>query len=224
MVVSAIVLLTVAVAVYVSPLLRVQKVEVVGATTIKTEEVLALAALEGDSMLRLDTSDARNRIGYLPMVQSVTIERRWPQTVRIVVQERQPWGFWQVGADVYVIDGEGVVLAEAAPAEGAPVVNDLGNPVRLVPGDRVDRDAVSLTQTLLQRVPETLATSLTAIEFSPDRGLVVNTDSGYRVVVGDSQNMDYKLAVWLAIEERLGREAMVGHVLDLRFEDRPSFQ
>jgi hypothetical protein len=54
--------------------------------------------------------------------------------------------------------------------------------------------------------------------------LALTTDAGYRVVVGDSQNFDYKLAVWQAIEERLGRAAMVGHVLDLRFGDRPSFQ
>jgi hypothetical protein len=44
------------------------------------------------------------------------------------------------------------------------------------------------------------------------------------VVIGDSQNMDYKLAVWQQIEKELGRETMGGHVLDLRFGDRPSFQ
>ncbi len=66
--------------------------------------------------------------------------------------------------------------------------------------------------------------NVAALEYSPQQGLALTTDAGYRVVVGDSQNMDYKLAVWQEIEGRLGRETMAGHVLDLRFGDRPSFQ
>ncbi len=50
------------------------------------------------------------------------------------------------------------------------------------------------------------------------------TDANYRVVMGDSQNVEYKLAVWKTVEEDIGRGAMAGHVLDLRFRDRPSFQ
>jgi hypothetical protein len=55
-------------------------------------------------------------------------------------------------------------------------------------------------------------------------GLTVQTDAGHRVVIGDSENVEYKLAVWGQIEAELGREAMGGHVLDLRFGDRPSLQ
>ncbi len=211
-------------AVYMSPLLRVQRVEVVGVTTVNADEVASLAALEGDSMFRLDSAPVEERIAYLPMVESVRLTRRWPQTIRIEVTERAAWGYWQAGADRYVIDALGVVLPEVLPAEGAPTISDLSNPVRLVPGDHVDLDAVRLTQSLIQRVPQTLSMNIAAIEYSPQKGLALTTDAGYRVVVGDSQNMDYKLAVWQAIEGRLGREAMVGHVLDLRFEDRPSFQ
>jgi cell division protein FtsQ len=211
-------------AMYMSPLLRVQRVEVVGVTTVSADEVASLAALEGDSMFRLDSEPAEDRIGYLPMVESVKLTRRWPQTVRVEVTERVAWGYWQVGADRYVIDSQGVVLPDVVPAEGAPTITDLSNPVRLVPGDHVDIDAVRLTQSLIQRVPAALSHNVTSLEYSPAQGLALTTDAGYRVVVGDSQNMDYKLAVWQAIEGELGREAMVGHVLDLRFEDRPSFQ
>ncbi|MGH9201578.1 MAG: cell division protein FtsQ/DivIB, partial [Vicinamibacterales bacterium] len=221
---SAVALMTAVIILYVSPLLRVQKVEVAGASIVDRSEVASLASFRGDSMLRLDEDAARERIEYLPMVRSVEIERVWPQKVRIKITERTPWGFWQVGADQYVIDAEGVVLPAVLPPEGSPVIVDLSNPVRLVAGDHVDIDAVNLTRTLLQRVPERLSLNISSLEFSADKGLTITTDAGYRVVVGDSQNMDYKLAVWLSIEQKLGRQAMAGHVLDLRFEDRPSFQ
>jgi cell division septal protein FtsQ len=175
-------------------------------------------------MMRLDLASAEERIETIPMVQSARLERRWPQTIRVVVTERTPWAFWQAGADRFVIDSEGVVLPGSAPLETAPVTADLSGPLRLFPGDRVDGDAVLLARALLERIPEKLAMNIASLEYTPQQGLAITTDAGYRVVVGDSQNVDYKLAVWQAIEGRLGRETMAGHVLDLRFGDRPSFQ
>jgi cell division protein FtsQ len=209
---------------YISPLLRVQRVQVTGATAVSTDEVLSLARIDGQSMMRLDLAAAERRVESIPMVQGAKLERRWPQTVRVVVTERSPWAFWQIGEDRYVIDSEGVVLPGSAPIDAAPVILDTSGPARLSPGDHVDRDAVVLAQALLKRVPELLTMNVASLEYSPNQGLTLTTDAGYRVVVGDSQNVDYKLAVWQAIEGRLGREAMTGHVLDLRFGDRPSFQ
>jgi len=209
---------------YASPAARVQNVDVVGATSIDAGEVRSLASLDGDSMIRLDAAGAEQRIRYLPSLKSVRIEQEWPQTVRIIVEERQPWANWQVGDKTYVIDSEGIVLADVSPAPGSPTVTDLTNPVRLVPGDRVDTDAVQLTRLLTQRVPEVVATTPVAYEYSDEKGLALMADVGYRVVIGDSQNIEYKLAVWKKIEEALGRGGMLGHVLDLRFEGRPAFQ
>jgi cell division protein FtsQ len=71
-----------AVGLYTSPLLRVQRLEVVGATAVSADEVGSLARLDGDSMMRLDFASAAERVETIPMVQSARLERRWPQTVR----------------------------------------------------------------------------------------------------------------------------------------------
>lgn len=208
---------------YLSPALRVHQVEVVGAQQTDPVKVRELASLGGDSMFHLDFAGAEQQISYLPLVRDVRIEREWPRTVRVVISEREPWGYWQAGGASYVIDVDGVVLADVPPPAGAPVIAD-NNPIRLVPGDRVDLDAVRLTRTLVERVPSALALNIVSFEYSVAQGLALVTDSGYRVVVGDSQNVDHKLAVWKAVEGELGRDSMSGHVLDLRFGDRPSFQ
>lgn len=211
------------IALYLSPAVRVHNVQVVGAQQTDPAKIQELASLQGDSMLHLDIASARQQILYLPLIQDVRIERRWPQTVRVIVSERQPWGYWQAGDTRYVIDSEGVVLTDVPPPDGAPTIID-SNPLRLIPGDRVDQDAVQLARTLVEQVPATLALNITSFEYSAAHGLALVTDAGYRVVVGDSQNIDYKLAVWKALEDDLGRDSMAGHVLDLRFRDRPSFQ
>jgi len=158
------------------------------------------------------------------MVKGVNAKLRWPNKVRIEVIERTPWGHWDLAGTPYVIDAEGVVLANVEPADGAPVIHDTGDPARLSPGDRVDADAVALAQVLLQSVPEQLALNIVQLEYTPKSGLSLATDANYRVVMGDSQNVNYKLAVWRTVEENIGRGAMAGHVLDLRFRDRPALQ
>ncbi|MEE9285179.1 MAG: FtsQ-type POTRA domain-containing protein [Dehalococcoidia bacterium] len=211
------------VATYWSPLLRVQEIQIAGTGNVDAFQVAQLAALGGQSMLRLDLERAEASIEALPLVKSVEATRRWPHTAHIQITERLPWGYWQVGDATYVIDAEGVVLPDlpdVRPAEGAPVIEDLSSAVVLRPGDRVDSDIVVLVQATLERAPEALGIS--NLEYSAEIGLTLTTESGYRVVLGDSQNVDYKLAVWQALEQELGRDAMVGRTLDLRFQDRPS--
>ena len=213
-----------AVALYRSPLLRVQEVQVMGTANVAPEQIADLADLEGASMFNAPVGEAEARIVALPMVKAVNAKLHWPNKVRIEVIERTPWGHWDLAGTPYVIDAEGVVLANVEPAEGAPIIHDRGDPALLSPGDRVDLDAVSLAQMLLQSVPEQLALNVVRLEYTPQSGLSLVTDANYRVVVGDSQNVDYKLAVWRTVEEDIGRGAMVGHVLDLRFRDRPALQ
>jgi len=211
------------VALYFSPALRMHEIEIVGATTIKAADIETLAGLDGASLLTADLSAAESRIEELPMVKAATITRAWPQTVRIAIVERTPWAVWQAGTRAYTVDEEGVVLEGDAP-EGAPVIRVSGADVGLEPGQIVDQDAVALARSLTERVPAELALNVATFEWSGDHGLTITTDSGYRVVLGDSQDMEYKLAVWREIEAQLGRASMTGHVLDLRFGDRPSFQ
>jgi len=212
------------VALYMSPVARVQGTEVSGMVYVPGGDIESLAGLEGDSMFTADTAAAERRIEELPMIKDATITRSWPQTIRIEVVERQPWAIWQAAGTSYVVDDAGVVLPATA-SEGLPaIVVSTGAPVDLQPGQVVDQDAVALTRSLMDLVPAQLALNVATFEWSDASGLTLTTDAGYRVVLGDSQNMDYKLAVWREIEEQLGRESMSGHVLDLRFGDRPSFQ
>ena len=211
------------VALYFSPALRANEIEIGGAMTVSTAEIEDVAGLNGASLVTADLSAAESRIEELPMVKEATISRAWPQELRIAIVERTPWAVWQAGDRAYTVDDEGVVLVGDAP-EGALVISVLGADEGLEPGQIVDQDAVSLARSLTELVPAELELNVATFEWSGDSGLTITTDSGYGVVLGDSQDMEYKLAVWREIEAELGRANMTGHVLDLRFGDRPSFQ
>src|SRR2546425_1278387 len=106
------------------PPLRVKDMEVGGARVVSGDEVLSFTRLDGDSMMRLDLAAAERRVESIPMVQSARLERHWPQTIRVVISERVPWAFWQIGPDRYVIDNEGGVLPGTAPFQAGPHVLD----------------------------------------------------------------------------------------------------
>jgi cell division protein FtsQ len=212
------------VALYFAPVLRVQEVEVTGARALDTYSLTELADLKGASMFTAPLKEAENRLATLPMVKSVKAERQWPHTVRLVVEERQPWSYWYTQDDEYVVDAEGIVLEGALPPPDAPVIYHLDSSAKFEPGDVIDADAVRLAHQLLDSLPASLDMGLVRLEYSGREGLSLLTDANFRVIVGDSHGLEYKLAVWQALDQRLGRQQMEGHVLDLRFGDRPSLR
>ncbi|GAF93711.1 unnamed protein product, partial [marine sediment metagenome] len=211
-------------ALYFTPVFRVQEVQVTGAQTLDAYSLAELADLKDASMFTVPLDDAQERLAALPMVKSVKAERRWPHTVRLIVEERQPWSYWYTEEDEYIVDADGVVLEGAMPAPDAPVIYHRDRSAQFQPGDVIDADAVHLARQLLDSLPATLDMGLVRLEYDSREGLSLMTDAGYRVIVGDSHGLEYKLAVWEALEQRLGRQQMQGQVLDLRFGDRPSLR
>lgn len=211
-------------ALYLTPVLRVQTVEVTGAQTLDPYALAEIADLNGSSMFTAPLEEAEGRLETLPMVKSARAERRWPHTIRLVIEERQPWAYWYSADNDYVVDIDGVVLEGAMPEPDAPVIYHEGSSPQLQPGDVIDADAVRLARLLLDSLPITLNVGVVRVEFSDREGLSLLTGAGYRVVLGDSHSLDYKLAVWQALELKLGREEIQGQVLDLRFGDRPSLR
>ncbi len=216
-------LVSASIGLYFSPILRVQHVEVTGTSALNPDDVATLADIRGDSMVSSTFTGAEARVAALPQVRSVQIQRQWPDTIEIAVTERAPWATWTAGATPYTIDETGVVLATTA-ADSGPIIHAPASAGPLQPGDQVDADALALTYSLVEQVPAQLGVNLTEIDWSTNSGVTVTTDAGYKVVFGDSANTQYKLAVWQGVETEFGRDSMAGHVLDLRFGERPSFQ
>jgi len=216
--------LAAALGLYLSPLFRVQTVQVEGTRVLSADEVAALADLQGRSIFRLPLERAEARIRGLRMVKAVQVEAHLPDRVVIRVQERQPWGYWQRGGQLYVVDDEGVVLQGVSPTGDVPTIIDATGGGALQPGERVNASTISLAVRLRDELPRSVGVRPVRFEFTPQDGLVVSTDADYRAVVGDANGLDYKLRVWGAIHRQMGPQGLRGRVLDLRFGDRPALR
>lgn len=104
--------------------------------TSPTRLLAALGIGRGEPILRFDPRAARARVEALPWVESARVERRLPDSIHVVLTERQPLALWQRGADgdFAVIDQAGAPLeVDTRPFAELPVIVGDGAPGR-VPG------------------------------------------------------------------------------------------
>lgn len=209
---------------YESPLFRVAEVHVDGTQRVSSEAVVADAGLMDKSMFTADLGQAQRAIASeLPLVKTVKLERQWPDTVHVVIEERQPWGTWDQGGVQYTIDRDGVVLGLGAAAAGSPVIKS-SEPGSRQQGDRVDYQAVDAAAEIYAKLPQQLGTQVTEVAFVAGKGVQVTTANGQSALLGDSSSIAYKLAVWAAVAKQADLQKMNYTTIDLRFGNRPVLQ
>ncbi len=209
---------------YESPLFRVAEVRVDGTSRIDSADVIAAAALQDESMFTANLGEAQHAIATgLPLVKSVKLEREWPDTIHIVIEERQAWGTWDQGGAQYMIDRDGVVLGLGAAPDGSPVIKS-SEPGSRQQGDRVDYQAVDAAAEIYARLPQELGTQVTEVAFVAGKGVQVTTANGQSALLGDSSSIAYKLAVWAAVSKQADSQRMNYTTIDLRFGNRPVLQ
>lgn len=199
----------------------VNQVQVLGTSRLDPATVVRTSGATGREIWETDPKAIQHTLEGLPLVQSAGVRRIWPHTVAIDIVERQPVGTWQIGGVNYLVDREGVVLDIARSPLGTTIyVMDAAPALR--PGDRVDAELLQAGEQTIHELPPKIAQQVAKLEYSADNGLQVVTDHGVQARLGDGRNLDYKLAVWQAVNKQAGPSQI--HLIDLRFQDTPYFR
>jgi cell division protein FtsQ len=90
----------------------VDNIKLSGNVHISEIDVLQSLGLDGaTSLVSLDVDDARRRVAALPWVASVEIRKVYPKTILLNIKERVPFGIWQHGTDLSLIEENGNIIA-----------------------------------------------------------------------------------------------------------------
>lgn len=176
---------------------------------------------KGQNLFALDLAQVKRDLELMPMVQSVSVERVLPHTLRVRVSEREPVAQINVptpkasgGVEmtVFQMDLEGYVFLPldpsqratppSQPAEVFPVISGL-NSNELQPGRRVEAPQVRAALQLIvafARSPMAGLVDLQRIDVSAPDILVVSTGQGGEVTFGLS-DLEQQLWRWHAIFE-----------------------
>lgn len=180
----------------ISPRLRLSKIEIVAGDglTLSNNAILKLAGLQGDeTFFAVDESEIAGRIGAFAPVKSATVERVFPNTLKIWITEREPLGISLLvvnGRSVPImLDEEGVVFQIGA------TVSELDFPVlsgftftEVELGQRVNRGLLGFFQGLyeLKRTSPALFSLISELKFEK------RERAGFEVLL---YPRDYRVAV-----------------------------
>jgi len=199
----------------------VRRVEVSGAQGLSQQALVNLSAVMGRRIYDVDTSAAAAALERVPIIKTARVRPVWPNTVAIAIEQRRPWGTWQIGGVNYLLDDTGTVI-DIVSQPWQMNVYDLDAAPGLLPGDHVDVDTVKIAQILVLKLPPVMSQQVAKLEYSGDHGLELVTDRNVRVRIGDGQGLDYKLAVWQALNAKVGASHL--HFIDLQSSDRPYYR
>lgn len=187
--------LVVAAAVAFSPLLSVRSISVAGVRHLAPEQVVAASGLsEGDSMITLDTDAAESSVLATRWVRRVSIDRRLPWSVDIVVNERTLVATVadRNGAQ-FLVGDDGVIL------ERVDVVAPRDVPVVNLPDITLDdrstfSAAVAASIAEAGALPTWLAQSVSGTIIDPAGRITFALDGGVTLRFGDADDAERKLA------------------------------
>lgn len=201
-----------------SSLLDVDRVEITGAQHTGVKEILRAARLDRHRlMVDVHADVIIRRLGRLPWIARADVEREWPATVRIALQERVPVASVSAAGGGWALaDKAGRVLAtQATPAAELPQISGgapAGPPGSFVavPVRHALVTAASLPDALRPRAP-VVAVNAEGVELRlKPRGVAK---------LGSIDRLDAKLDAVLTVLERANVTNLA--VLDVRVPSAP---
>lgn len=197
--VTVLVLAAVCVTAIFLPALQVQQIDVEGTGYVEQEEVRAAASAHASgSVLLLPTGEIAADVAEVPGIDSVEVERSWPDGVRISVTETAPIALLtKTDGATAVIGAEGQELPAAA-GEGASLV-----PLAVAGGSADPEGAAEAMADVLAAMPEPLrgaVQEVTASSASDVTVVLALEDGGTKQVVwGDARDAELKAEVVQAL-------------------------
>jgi len=209
---------------------RVFKIKVVDITKterVSRDDVLALLDLPpAQGLVLVDPEMLERALESHPWIRRATVRRLFPDTLAVELQEREAVAVLRTAGRAFLVDQEGVLLAERVPDahQSLPVLLGVGyTEAVLREGDVVERvrNGIALAGLLGQAVGRPMVVDLGV------PGEVVAYDSGLRLRFGEGgfgDKVDRYRQVWDRVFDRWidrGKPASARLVeVDLRFRDK----
>ncbi|PZH07983.1 cell division protein FtsQ [Streptomyces sp. NTH33] len=184
---------------------HVKRVSVSGTRFLTPEEVRAVAQVRlGSPLISVDTDAVAVRLrSELPRIDSVDVERSWPDGIELKVVERTPVMVEEKGGKFVEVDREGVRFATVSQApKGVPVLelplsrsNSAAASLRRFGEGRLVREAV----TVAGRIPAAVARETRVVKVRTYDDISLELSDGRTVAWGSSEGSRLKARALTAL-------------------------
>lgn len=109
---------------YFTPIMSARATVVTGLTAITEDEIRQAAAVpSGTPLLQIDTDAVAERVASIRRVASARVQREYPSTLRITVEERIPLVVKDYPDGPHLFDKDGVDFVTGPPPPGLPYID-----------------------------------------------------------------------------------------------------
>lgn len=171
-----------------SPLFAVEKITVVGASTLDPAAVEAsLAEQVGTPLALVDTSEVKAALLAFPLIETYALEAKPPHDLTVRIVERTPVGVLRSGAGYTLVDAAGVALATTTDQPA-------GQPLLEIDGG-TDSVAFESAGLVVRSLPADIRAALTGVSASTGDDVTLTLSSGLTVAWGSSEQSPLKSTV-----------------------------
>ena len=216
-----------------SPIFNITSIVVNGNSKISSETIISLSGLEIDqNIFRFNSNNVKNNIKQNTYIDSVEIKREFPDTIEIVVEEREPTFMLTYGNAYVYINNQGYILEIASEKREFPILTGYETPTeQIVEGNRLNvADLEKLNDVL--RIMETVSNEenkisdlITQIDITDKDNYILTLEKEKKLIyLGDTTNLSTKV-LWINkfLEEEKGNEGIIYLNINLNTE-RPYFR
>ena len=224
-----------------TPAFTITKVETTATKHISRASIAKLAKVpKGSTLLNLDEDKVTRNLKKNPWVGSVTYERKYPDTVRIVVRERKVSALVVMSAgDVVWYLGEGNVWIEpasikvgesdsiddlalaAAQKAGVMLITDVPASITPVAGSTVNSEVLNGVASYREQFGEKISSQIVSFSAGREDSIGCTLKSGVQVSLGSPTNISSKEAVLAQILEKF--QGKLTYV-NVRVPTRPAYR
>lgn len=205
-----------------SSLLAIDTIEVEGNRMVSTETVDGISnpVLRGQSMLNPSIDDVREALAELPFVEYVEFDRRFPNTMHILIGEHQPGvSYTGEGGGLFLLSSKGrALMALEVPVETLPLLTT-AVPCVVEIGDDIGCDDAQTGIQFINDIPMNFNHEFAEVMVK-DGDIRAKTRSGINVHFGSLDDYGLKFEV---LRQLLARAAAEGVIvtIDVSVPERP---
>jgi cell division protein FtsQ len=180
-------------------LFGVQRIDVEGASPALAARIrAALEPLEGTSLVSFGRGAADRRLAGFPEIASVAYDRDFPHTLHVRVTVEQPVAVLRRATDAWLVSASGRVLGILAPGSYPPLPRIwLAAETEVTVGASVETGNAVTVATALRAAH--FPAHVLAVRDDGDGQVVLQLSGGREVRLGDTSNLNVKLAVAAAV-------------------------
>jgi cell division protein FtsQ len=173
-----------------SSFLTVKQIVVIGLSAdspLKGQEVISFSGVKiGEPMARVSGASIKRELAQMPRIRSVSLIRKWPHKVVLMIKERVPVAGVVKGNQFALIDSQSNLY-------GTVSVLPVGLPIIAIAGDF--QTGLKTAMSVITYLPENIRSQVTRLDSSGIDGLQLTLRRGAQVIWGSSEDLALKSRV-----------------------------